>query len=64
MRCFPCPYCKGQGSWVEPVLDYGQGPSYECGVCRGEGMIEINGPIHRQMKQWKLEERALDGEKG
>ena len=37
-RKFPCPYCKGAGSWVEPVLDYGEGPSYDCGFCKGEGM--------------------------
>src|SRR4051812_45639872 len=48
---FPCPYCKGQGSWVEPVLDYGEGPSYDCGACRGEGMIEIDGPIHKKIKE-------------
>jgi len=55
-RSFPCPYCKGQGSWVEPVLDWGQGPLYECGVCDGKGMIEIGGAIHERMKSWRREE--------
>jgi len=51
-RRFPCPYCKGQGSWVEPVTDYGEGPMYECGACDGEGTIIINGPIHERMKEF------------
>jgi hypothetical protein len=54
-KSFPCPYCKGQGTWVEPVLDYGQGPTYECGGCDGKGMIEINGPIHQRIKQARQE---------
>lgn len=52
---FPCPYCKGQGGELDPVLDNGEGPWYDCGVCDGTGMIEINGPIHKQMKEWKNE---------
>jgi hypothetical protein len=52
---FPCPYCKGQGSWVEPVSDYGQGPRYDCGICDGEGMIEINGPLHKLLIELKAE---------
>jgi hypothetical protein len=50
-KAFPCPYCKGQGIWVEPVLDYGQGPMYKCGCCEGKGMIEIDGPIHQKIKE-------------
>ena len=53
-RRFPCPYCKGEGSWIEPVLDYGEGPYYECGVCKGEGTIIIDGPIHQELKEWKI----------
>jgi hypothetical protein len=48
---FPCPYCQGQGEWVEVVIEEtGQGPLYTCGVCEGQGMIEIDGPIHQKMK--------------
>ena len=48
---FPCPYCKGAGTWVEPVLNYGEGPEYTCGFCEGEAMIEIGGEKHRQIKE-------------
>jgi hypothetical protein len=47
---FPCPYCKGQYSWVEPVLDDGSGPTYTCGFC-DEGMIEIGGEKHKEIKR-------------
>lgn len=47
---FPCPYCKGQGTWIEPVTDEGEGPMYECGCCEGQGMIEVDGPIHQKIK--------------
>lgn len=56
---FPCPYCRGQGSWIEHVTDEGYGPLYECDVCEGQGMIEIDGPIHQRIKQWK---EARDGQ--
>lgn len=49
-KSFPCPYCKGQGKWVEPVLDNGEGPTYHCGFCKGDGMIEIDGPLHQIIK--------------
>lgn len=52
MKKFPCPYCKGQGSWVEPVVDH-QGPEYTCGFCEGAGMIEIDGPLHQIIKDNK-----------
>ena len=48
---FPCPYCQGEGSWVEPVLDDGSGPTYSCGFCDGEGMIEIGSEKHRQIRE-------------
>lgn len=50
-RYFPCPYCKGQGGEGEVICDDGTGPWYDCGVCRGNGMIQINGPIHQEMKK-------------
>jgi hypothetical protein len=50
---FPCPYCKGKGSWIERVTDEGQGPRYDCGICDGEGMIEINGPLHNRLIELK-----------
>ena len=60
-RKFPCPYCKGQGEWVEPVLDYGEGPRYQCGFCKGDGMIEIDGPLHQIIKDFNEDERKRDG---
>ena len=55
-KSFPCPYCKGQGEWVEVVIEEtGEGPSYKCGHCHGLGMIEIGGPIHQEMKVNRLE---------
>lgn len=55
-RKFPCPCCKGQGSEHEIVIpETGEGPDYECGYCEGEGMIEIDGPLHRRIKQFQKE---------
>lgn len=34
-----CPGCHGAGEYIEPVLDYGEGPSYPCGYCEGNGRI-------------------------
>ena len=50
-RRFPCPYCKGEGTWVEPVLDDGSGPTYGCGFCDGSGMIEVGSEKHRDIKR-------------
>jgi hypothetical protein len=50
VRKFPCPYCKGQYSWVEPVLDDGSGPTYECGFC-DEGMIVVGSEKHDEIKR-------------
>lgn len=50
MAKFPCPYCKGKYSWVEPVLDDGSGPEYSCGFC-DEGMIEIGSAKHLEIKR-------------
>ena len=47
---FPCPYCKGKYSWVEPVLDDGSGPEYSCGFC-DEGMIEAGSEKHMEIKR-------------
>jgi uncharacterized Zn finger protein len=38
-RYIPCPYCKGSGGVVEAVLDYGEGPFYDCGACGGSGKM-------------------------
>ena len=64
MRKFPCPYCKGEYSWVEPVLDDGSGPTYTCGFC-DEGMIEIGSEKHMQIKannppKWFLWEQIAE----
>lgn len=50
-RKFPCPYCKGEGSWIEAVLDDGSGPEYSCGFCGGDGMIEIGSEKHMELKR-------------
>lgn len=47
---FPCPYCKGQYEWVEPVLDDGSGPTYSCGFC-DHGMIEVGSEKHMDIKR-------------
>src|SRR3990167_3920594 len=47
---FPCPYCRGKYSWVEPVLDDGSGPTYTCGFC-DEGMIEVGSDKHLEIKR-------------
>jgi len=36
-----CPCCNGEGGETEAVLDYGEGPYYECGFCKGEGTVNI-----------------------
>jgi hypothetical protein len=53
-KYFPCPICKGEGEWVEPVLEDGSGPSDWCNYCEKEGMIEIRGKVHRQVKAEKI----------
>lgn len=50
-RKFPCPYCKGKGTWVEPALDDGSGPEYSCGFCNGEGMIVVGSEKHLEIKR-------------
>ena len=50
-KYFPCPICRGEGEWIEPVTDEGQGPRYTCGYCEGQGMIEINGPLHQRIQR-------------
>lgn len=57
---FPCPFCKGQGGYIDVVLDFGQGPYYECGICKGEGMIVIDGPIHKELHELKKELEKYD----
>ena len=49
-KYFPCPYCKGEYSWVEPVLADGSGPTYTCGFCNN-GMIEIGSEKHLEIKR-------------
>jgi hypothetical protein len=53
-KSFPCPICKGKGSWIEPVTDEGQGPMEHCGYCDSFGIIEIGGLIHRRIVSEKL----------
>jgi len=41
-----CPACKGYGGELDPILDDGSGPWYECGFCKGEGEINLFQRIH------------------
>lgn len=64
-RRLGCQECGGAGSYIEPVLDYGEGPSYTCGWCEGKGHMtpEQRGlwlACKRQDKREK--EGLLDGE--
>jgi hypothetical protein len=58
MRKFPCPYCKGSGGELDVILDDGTGPWYDCGVCNGDGMIVIGGPVHLRMKELQIDTLA------
>jgi hypothetical protein len=51
-RYFPCPYCKGEGYFVEDTIDYWDITS-PCGYCEGEGLIEIGGEVHMRRKYEK-----------
>lgn len=68
-KYFPCPVCKGRGSWpgeyehdsVDGVSFSVQiSPDEECGYCNGDGMIEIGGEIHQRIKMWKLKNLMYD----
>jgi hypothetical protein len=59
-KSFPCWVCKGEGTWVEPVLDYGQGPTESCNYCNGEGMIEIGGKRHREIVAESIGLKAIN----
>jgi hypothetical protein len=51
---FTCQECKGRGGWVEPVLDFGQGPWYDCGFCEGTGLVT------RWTRGWWLRWKAME----
>lgn len=54
-KYFPCGVCKGKGTWIEVVIEEtGQGPLESCFYCDGEGVIEINGPIHKRIRAEKI----------
>ena len=36
---YQCPVCHGSGGWIEPVLDYGEGPFFPCGGCDAKGRV-------------------------
>jgi len=58
-RYFPCPICKGQGGWHEAILDDGSGPYDECGYCQGEGLIEIRGKRHQELRKENIAMQAI-----
>lgn len=70
MKVFPCPICKGRGSWPGEYSDMGDdqvgslmvqiSPDEQCGYCQGEGMIEVNGAIHKDIKRFNLVRRLYD----
>lgn len=53
---FTCQECKGRGGWVEPVLDFGQGPWSDCGFCFGTGLVTRW--VRGQWLRWKAKEKA------
>lgn len=64
MKKFPCWVCKGSGIVEEGErVDIGLGPfvtaqvspDIKCEYCNGEGMIEINSPLHRTIKRYQLQ---------
>ena len=57
---FPCPYCKGEGTWIEVVIpETGEGPTESCGVCNGTGFIGINSPEHRSIQYNHITEYCM-----
>lgn len=34
-----CQECGGNGYHKEPILDFGEGPSFPCGFCEGFGFV-------------------------
>jgi DnaJ-class molecular chaperone len=46
-----CPWCHGAGGYIEPVLDFGQGPWEPCGFCKGIGQIK-NKKLFYQALGW------------
>jgi hypothetical protein len=52
---FTCQECKGHGGWVEPVLDFGQGPWFDCGFCEGTGLVTRW--MRGQWLRWKAQEK-------
>lgn len=61
---FPCQECRGMGGWIEPILDYGQGPFYSCGYCEGTG--KVTRWTRGQWLRWKREEKRpwMAGKRG
>ena len=56
-RKLVCQECSGAGGHVEPVLDCGQGPFFECGWCEGIGFVT---PHRRGLwLKMKRDERVL-----
>jgi len=46
-----CPMCHGYGGEIEPILDDGSGPFYDCGFCKGSGKME-KGKLFYQCLGW------------
>ncbi len=42
-----CSICKGEGGWLDPIMDDGSGPYDECGACQGSGEVGLR-------KSWSL----------
>jgi DnaJ-class molecular chaperone len=38
-KLWVCPACHGMGGEKEVICDDGSGPFYQCGYCKGEGII-------------------------
>jgi hypothetical protein len=58
IKRFPCPICKGQGEYVDDVIQ-GVALTYGCGYCDHQGLIEVNGLTHNRIRAEKLAKEIL-----
>lgn len=54
-RKLACQECGGMGSFHEAILDYGEGPDYDCGFCEGTGYITPH--MRAWWLRWKKSEK-------
>jgi hypothetical protein len=56
---FECPCCHGKGGETDIITDEGQGPFYPCGLCDGNGKLNIFKKLYflAVLKKWEREAR-------